>query len=240
MRRILTAYTVYFNRRYERHGHLFQGRFKSYVVDKAEYLLAVSRYIHLNPQQSGEADHFENFAGSSLRYYIKGNEPDWLDTREILSWFDGNRSRYARFVREGLKEDARLSIEGQRFIGGRDFAKRMWKRMKSWEDAKSRASQANDLRRQDEIQRAEAILKRVSMYFETTPEKVRNSIYNRGNLGCARTLTVALIRDFLPWTYTQIGDFLNLGSINSVKYQLKRMQEDESLKKILRELQRKG
>ncbi len=49
MQNINTIYTVHINRKYRRSGHLFQGRFKGLVVDKDEYLVTVSRYIHLNP-----------------------------------------------------------------------------------------------------------------------------------------------------------------------------------------------
>ncbi len=44
-----TAYTVYFNRRHRLVGHLFQGRYKSIVVEAEGYLLSLSRYVHLNP-----------------------------------------------------------------------------------------------------------------------------------------------------------------------------------------------
>ncbi|MCP4974995.1 MAG: transposase, partial [Maribacter sp.] len=47
--RFNTAYTVYFNRRHRRMGHLYQGRYKAILVEKESYLLALSRYIHLNP-----------------------------------------------------------------------------------------------------------------------------------------------------------------------------------------------
>ncbi|MCL5781098.1 MAG: hypothetical protein M1119_09445 [Firmicutes bacterium] len=43
---------MYFNRKYERCGHLFQDRFKSEVIDNDQYLLEVTRYIHLNPVQA--------------------------------------------------------------------------------------------------------------------------------------------------------------------------------------------
>ena len=49
MRHFLVTYTVRFNRRNARAGHVFQGRFKSLLVDEDEYLLPMSRYIHLNP-----------------------------------------------------------------------------------------------------------------------------------------------------------------------------------------------
>src|SRR5437879_2495785 len=44
-----TSYSVWFNRRHRRSGHLFQGRFKSVVVEPESWGLAVSRYLHLNP-----------------------------------------------------------------------------------------------------------------------------------------------------------------------------------------------
>lgn len=49
MQNINTSYTVYINKRYQRSGHLFQGRFKGTIVDKDAYLVTLSRYIHLNP-----------------------------------------------------------------------------------------------------------------------------------------------------------------------------------------------
>lgn len=49
MQRFNTSYTVYFNRRHHRSGHLFQGRYKAILVDADAYLLELSRYIHLNP-----------------------------------------------------------------------------------------------------------------------------------------------------------------------------------------------
>src|SRR6266436_2370002 len=46
---LLVAYSVSFNLRHRSSGHLFQGRYKSFLVDGGEYLLGLSRYIHLNP-----------------------------------------------------------------------------------------------------------------------------------------------------------------------------------------------
>ncbi len=49
MRKLLTWYAQYFNRRHNRTGHLFQNRYKSILCDEENYLLALIRYIHLNP-----------------------------------------------------------------------------------------------------------------------------------------------------------------------------------------------
>src|SRR6266404_4778263 len=46
---LMVAYTIFFNRRHRQSGHLFQGRYKSLLVEEGEYLLSLSRYLHLNP-----------------------------------------------------------------------------------------------------------------------------------------------------------------------------------------------
>jgi putative transposase len=53
MRRLLTGYAIYFNRRYRRHGQLFQNRYKSILCQEDLYLLELVRYIHLNPLRAG-------------------------------------------------------------------------------------------------------------------------------------------------------------------------------------------
>jgi len=53
MRRLLTGYAIYYNRKYLRKGHLFQDRYKSIVCDTDSYLLELVRYLHLNPLRAG-------------------------------------------------------------------------------------------------------------------------------------------------------------------------------------------
>jgi len=53
MRRLLTGYVVSFNRRYQRHGPLFQNRYKSILCEEETYFLELVRYIHLNPVRAG-------------------------------------------------------------------------------------------------------------------------------------------------------------------------------------------
>ena len=49
VQKLHTAYSMYFNKKYEQVGHLFADRFKAKIVTKDEYLTHLSRYIHLNP-----------------------------------------------------------------------------------------------------------------------------------------------------------------------------------------------
>ena len=90
------TYTRYFNVRYERSGHLFQGRFKSFLIENSEYLLRVSYYIHRNPLRAGAARRLSDFRWSSYRTYGYGRqEPSWLDTATIPSQFPKKESAKA-------------------------------------------------------------------------------------------------------------------------------------------------
>jgi REP element-mobilizing transposase RayT len=62
MRCLMSGYSIYFNRKYERSGHLFQNRYKSSVIDTERYLLELIRYIHLNPVRSGIVQSLESLS----------------------------------------------------------------------------------------------------------------------------------------------------------------------------------
>ena len=130
MRRLLTAYTVWFHKRHQSHGHLFSGRFKSLVVERGDYMLALWRYIHLNPVDAGIARFPEDYPWSSMRAFLdRDKAPPFLFMDEILGWFDGDPTKYAEFVREGLSEDTKPEIMQQRYVGSKPFARRIAARM---------------------------------------------------------------------------------------------------------------
>jgi hypothetical protein len=102
-----TTYTVNFNRRHHRVGHLFQGRFKAVLVEKEHHL---TRYIHLNPVRAGLVSLPEEYAWSSYPDYIHaGNKWKWLVTEETLGRFGTTarekRNTYRRFVEDGLRNE---------------------------------------------------------------------------------------------------------------------------------------
>lgn len=85
---INTSYTIAFNARYTRVGHLFQGRFKAILVEADSYAQELSRYIHLNPVRAGIASFPEDYFWSSYRDYAGLRTPSpWLRTGFVLSFF---------------------------------------------------------------------------------------------------------------------------------------------------------
>jgi len=122
-----SSYTQWFNRRHKRVGHLFQGRYKSFLVQEDPYLLALVRYIHENPKSARMVEREEDYAWCSDRYYRRGRGPGWLDLDEVLAMF-GSRKRtavkaYIEFMarREGPGYEDLRSI-GQVVKGEEEFA----------------------------------------------------------------------------------------------------------------------
>ena len=109
MRKLLTGYAQFFNRRHKRHGHLFQNRYKSIVCEEDNYFRELVRYIHLNPlrgnivQKMRELDTYEWCGHASLMGKRKNG---WQDTEYVLRWF-GESTRaavenYCQFVEKGV------------------------------------------------------------------------------------------------------------------------------------------
>ncbi len=118
MQNVFFRYTAWMNRRHKRKGHLFQGRYKAFLVDSDSYLLELIRYIHLNPVRVGMADLAERYPWSSHRAYLGLENTPWLTEEWVLGQFGpelvSSRERYARFIADGIGKDAGRDF----FIGG--------------------------------------------------------------------------------------------------------------------------
>lgn len=84
---IALEYSIYFNNKYERCGHVFQGRFKSRAVESRQYLLNLQRYIHLNCVKAGMAP-IDKYEWSSYNEYLHGEQ--LCKTKPILKLFGDN------------------------------------------------------------------------------------------------------------------------------------------------------
>lgn len=130
LRKLSTTYALYFNRRYERVGHLFQSIYKAVLITEDPYLLHISRYIHLNPAEltrkipsgpvalwAGRPVRPADYPYSSYQYYLGKKQAAWLKSDPLLAYFEGNRNHpefnrflsYQEFV-EGHAEDPKEAI----------------------------------------------------------------------------------------------------------------------------------
>ena len=135
MQNILFRYTRYWNRRYKKTGHLFQGRYKSILCDKEGYLLGLIRYLHLNPVRSKVVDDPGNYAWSSHGAYLKGEAKSWIAVDEVLLHWGKGRAQaiagYRRFVLDGITDGHRddlYKVIDQRYLGDDGFVERVEER----------------------------------------------------------------------------------------------------------------
>lgn len=106
MRSLITKYTIYFNRKYKRVGHLFQGRYKAALILGEEYLVHLSRYIHLNPLELiTKEQRLESYPWSSYSAYINNLQINWLKKDFILSSFIKDQKSYKKFVEDHNKAE---------------------------------------------------------------------------------------------------------------------------------------
>lgn len=132
MRQLNGIYTQKFNRSHARTGHVFQGRFKSIVVDKDSYLLELCRYVVLNPVRAGMAQHPKDSPWSS--YCATAGlkkKPGFLSTDWILAQFGNDRKKaqleYRRFVLAGISEDSPWKkLVGQCLLGEEPFLEKLF------------------------------------------------------------------------------------------------------------------
>lgn len=112
MRTLSTSYTMYFNKRYERVGSLFQGTYKARIVDAESYNMHISRYIHLNPLSGVQP--VERYPYSSMLYYKDARLcPDWVKPSRVMELFDDSYDKYAAFVSEYTSIDDFTELHDQ-------------------------------------------------------------------------------------------------------------------------------
>jgi hypothetical protein len=112
MKSVLSRYATYYNKKYNKTGHVFQGRYHSIICQKENYLLALVRYIHLNPVRAGLAETPDAWEWSSYRSYFGEEPPLDIDVKTILSNFGDTIERaqnsFADFISEGIGDGVNI------------------------------------------------------------------------------------------------------------------------------------
>ncbi|MCP4714922.1 MAG: hypothetical protein GY868_07385 [Deltaproteobacteria bacterium] len=147
MQRFNTSYTVYYNRKYRRTGHLYQGRYKAILIESDSYLLELSRYVHLNPVRikkhikrslEQKKEILNNYQWSSFAGYVYMKKRllfvSYKMIMEMQSGKDDRRSRraYERFVMDRLGAEEKQSlwdeVRGQTVLGTDSFVDYIYRR----------------------------------------------------------------------------------------------------------------
>jgi len=171
------SYAQWFNRRHDRVGHLFQGRFKGFLIEKESYLLEVLRYVVLNPVRAHMVERPEEYEWSSYRAKIgTAPVPQWLAPQWTLAQFGGTKAEqqkeYQKFVDEGagIERSPFDDLTAQLFLGSAEWIDKM----RSLIDEKPRNSEHPAEQRYAGRPRANTILETVSEVFYEPADEIRN------------------------------------------------------------------
>ena len=109
MRKLLTWYALYFNKRHHRTGHLFENRYKSILCEEEPYFLELVRYIHLNPVRAGivaDMDTLDTYPWSGHSCIVGKKSLSWVDRDSTLLFFGKTRNKavkaYRAFISAGF------------------------------------------------------------------------------------------------------------------------------------------
>jgi putative transposase len=242
MRQFNIAYTGYYNRRHKRMGHLFQGRYKSLLVEKNEYLAVLSRYIHLNPVRiksyektpiETKMDFLGHYPWSSLPGYLDYQKrEEFIDYNLVLADYGGGifrgRKAYARALytdlANGLKIDDK--IIGQCIFGGSEFLD--WITEKFLKGEKDRERPA--LKKINTFRSKEVIIKAIK---EQTGKDIETVIKEKG---VHRQMAMELLYRLGGLTGKEIGRIMGVGytSVSQERRRLaERLENDQKLKRLI-------
>ncbi len=229
MQGINQSYTQYFNKRYKKVGHLFQGRYKALLCDKDGYLLAIIRYIHLNPVRARIVKMPEDYVWSSHDVYIGKAKQNFVDNDFALSMFSRNRGvsikKYKQFVKEGIGEPYEEFHIGE-FIGDETFA----------EEMKGKVSAGISYRialSLDEV--TDLITEKMRLPIEALFLQTRNREYTR-----VRGITGYVAKKMLGLSVTEIADYFrrDIAAISKgITKTEKQIMSDISLQKTVQEIE---
>lgn len=226
MQWLQVSFAAYYNRRKERKGYVFQGRFRSILVEADEYFEELSRYIHLNPVRAGMVDRPEAYQWSSYRAYIgEEDPPEWLDTGRLLSRFgkrrDSSARRYRRFVEAVDPHDLNNpddQADAGLILGTAGFVDRVKKSLGAPLRSEGESPRYRRLREAVEPDR---VVDEVAAELGCSRERI---IQKGGKKNSARDLAIYLTRDLTGESAKRLGEFFGDISGAGITMRYKRME----------------
>ena len=116
MHQINNKYSKYFNAKYKRVGHVFQGRYKATLVQDERYLIWVLRYIHQNPVQAGICKTVSEYKWSSDIFYRRGIK-GFVNVDIVLNMLDAERNEAVKKYIELMTEKEEKDYSKEKIIG---------------------------------------------------------------------------------------------------------------------------
>ncbi len=216
---------------------MFRGRYKSVLIDKENYFLNASRYIHKNPSEAEVTKDDQKYPWSSYQYYSlnKLKKPKWLITSETLNYFDGDREEYVKFVERGIDEDCKkfYSSKNIKFIlGKKSFIKEI---SEKW--LRGKRSLGKEISSRGQIiavqyPSLDELLLRVVQKYQINPDYVLKN--EARNYVFERSLLIYLLMFNPRYSLVEKGKFLGM-SDDGISKSYKRFLDKLELNKNMRE-----
>ena len=225
------SYTTYFNVKRGKSGHLFQGRYKSLVIDADSYFKELTRYIHLNPIRAKMVEDPWNYKWSSYKAYIgRKMEDKHIDKKEIRRYLDMTGESYRLFVLGGIsggdeakEEEYKIfnDVYGGFLLGRVGFIKEKLKELKiQVESDEISYRKALDVGREPE-----RIIEEVARIYKKKPEELINS---RTKPATEKQVAIYLIRRHTGLTNGEIGKIFKMRAqaVSKAGIKIERMMKE--------------
>jgi REP-associated tyrosine transposase len=246
MRHFNITYTVDYNRRHHRIGHLYQGRYKAILVDKDSYLAELSRYVHLNPVRvkphkgKSVAERWrvlERYGWSSLGGYLdRSRRQGWVRYEEVLAESGGTARRYRQFIDDGLRngyETPWEKVTGQVALAGEEFIAQLGKKVSPRASMREQPS----VRAFQRVE-PEKVLRIVSWHLKVKREEL---VRRRTTYGVERAVAMDLLYRYSAINQREIGRRLGGIDYSAVSRERTRLRErlklDRRLERSLRKIE---
>ena len=243
MRHFNVSYTSVYNRRHKRVGHLYQGRYKAILIDQDNYLLELSRYVHLNPVRirphqgrsiPEQIRQLEKYRWSSYPGYVDGkNKQSWVCYKSVLGQIGESRAKYRHFALEGMRGGYTTpweGVTGQVVLGEPDFVEKVKHRIDK-PGAKREQPSIGQLR----AKAPQTVLREVARYF-AVPEKQLTT--KRSGFRDERAVAMEMIYRYAGISQAEIGKMfggLDYTAVSRERTRLRqRIEEVPALSKAVR------
>lgn len=226
MRRFNICYTGWFNYHHGRSGHLYQGRYKAFLVDADNYALEVSRYVHLNMMRVKDVrsvdfrrrwQYVMGYRWSSLPGYLHEKQIVRFVNYDFILSMIGGRRPYREFMYDGLRHKIANPFErakGSVILGSDDFVAKVKKNYVEYGSLREQPSYRDLV--------VDTVKPEVVMVCIADVLKIdRSLMLKRGKHGVVRGIIAELLYKYSGLTQAQIGRFLGNADYAAV-YQLRR------------------
>lgn len=232
-----SGYTGYFNKKYKRSGHLFQGRYKAIIVDKENYLLELSRYVHLNPLRAKIINKPQDYKWSSYGGYIRKKEVNNLNNYNWLLSIFGNeekksRRQYKEFVEEGIAKKLENPVKravGNMILGSKEFVDSILVKI-------DRDEIGQEIANRNEILKTinpQEVIKEVSNKYKIKPIEITNT-GTRNNE--ARNVAIYITRNVCELSNKETAKIFGGIKESAVSKVVKRLENNIKTNKALKQI----